>query len=218
VIRHSAALVAGLLFIAPAAQAAPVLFDDRAAFDAAVGPHTTFSEFALEHVPDSLDFAADFNGLRLQREGFEINWGDTLSVNGTHTEGRAAGLFLPAASQISAIGFDLIGAWTQTGPVDIFGEPPARVPTDVFFVYTTTGGATGSTRVTGGGFAGVLLLDDAFAWAAIQTGQPGCICQSGFVLDNLSVISTTPQSVPESSTVLLFGMGLTGVLMTRRRR
>jgi len=38
------------------------------------------------------------------------------------------------------------------------------------------------------------------------------------VLDNLSVISTTPQSVPESSTVLLFGMGLTGVLMTRRRR
>jgi hypothetical protein len=208
-------LLIALLLPVPA-SAGPVVFTDRAAFDAAVGPTTLFSEFHLEHVPLTYDFAANFAGLAYQQEGFEIEWGDTLGINGLHTESRAAGLYLPAHQPIVALGFDLLDSWTYAIPASPVDPPGPRTTTDAVFRFETAGGVLSSTLVAPGSFFGVLLYDDAFAWLTIATPQPDCFCRSGLTIDNLAVAG--PQPVSEAATVALLGLGLCVVGGARRWR
>ena len=55
------------LMVGSSAYAAPVLFDTREAFNAAIGEHALFTDFDLTHVPFTLDFEGDFGGLVSER-------------------------------------------------------------------------------------------------------------------------------------------------------
>jgi hypothetical protein len=207
-----------LMFWGSALHAAPVLFDNRADFNAAVGAHLLFTDFPLQHVPPTFDFTGNFGGFVVRQEGFELNWGAAIGPNGFHTEGQGgqAHLGVVLDRPLRAIGFDLLSATAATSPSYIPGvfplPTPERVPTDLLFAFSTLAGEQGGRSVAPGTFFGALLYDDAFDFVSLRTSA-GCLCSTAFSIDNLAV-----QAVPEPSTMLLLSAGLMGLVMVRQFR
>ena len=211
--------VAVLLLFSSAASAAPILFDNRDAFNAAVGEYQLFTDFPLEKTRDSsYDFAGVFGPLTIRQEGFELNWGETIGPNGLHSDGHFGTSYLGVgvSSPIRAIGFDLVSAGGSTvmswDPTTGLVSPRLSVPTTFTFGFTTIGGEHLGITASPGSFVGALLYDDAFEWLSL-TNQANCFCQSSFAIDNLSVAA-----VPEPPTAILLGLGLLGIAAARRRR
>jgi len=211
--------VAVLLLFSSAASAAPVLFDNRAAFDAAVGAHQLFTEFPLEKTRDSTyDVAGVFGAVTIRQEAFELNWGETLGPNGLHSDGHFGSSYLGVGitSPLRAIGFDLLTAGGSTltsfDPVTGLLTLAQPVPTTFRFGFTTLNGVTQYVSAEPGTFVGALLYDDAFQWVSL-TNRADCYCYSSFAIDNLAVAA-----VPEPTTAILLGLGLLGIAAARRRR
>ena len=204
------------LMVGSSAYAAPVLFDTREAFNAAIGEHALFTDFNLTHVPFTLDFEGDFGGLYLRKEVFELTMGATLGPNGVHSEGQGAGMGFTTSQPVRAIGFDVVSAFEATGPMFDPQNPfvrPDFVPTNVRFGFLTQTGERQERFVAPGSFVGALLYDDAFQFVSLTSRAQCVLCASGFLIDNLAV-----QAVPEPATVVLVSAGLVGVLMLRQFR
>jgi PEP-CTERM motif len=197
-----------------AEASAILLTDDRGQFDAALGgKYQTFTDFPLTHVPYTYDFTGNFGGLQIRQEGLELNWGESLGVNGLHSDGHSGtmGLWTTITQPVTAIGFDVLSSWSRTPAEPYSWNDPA--PNDLLFSFATVSGREGTWRASAGEFAGVILYNDAFAWVSLMTAPMNCICLAGFTIDNLAV-----QSVPEPSSALLLFTGVSALLVARRRR
>jgi len=208
------------LMVGSSAYAAPVLFDNRADFDAAVGAHQLFTDFAVTHIPGTFDLGGNFGGLGFSREGTDFFFGSTLGVVGQFAEGNGGRVSLTAAitSPVRAVGFDVLFAAAATGPSSgvVDGQfqllNPAIVPTTLTFAFETLAGEQRALSVAPGSFIGALLYDDSFSRLSMGT-DAGCLCGTSFAIDNLAV-----QAVPEPSTTVLLSTGLAGLLMLRQFR
>ena len=148
------------LMVGSAAQAAPVLFDNRADFDAAVGAHALFTDFAVTHIPGTFDFEGNFGGLGFSREGTDFYFGSTLGVVGQFADGNAGSVGLLASittPTITAVGFDVLTALIGTGPRfgsgpngELIFLNPAVVPSTLSVSFETATGDRGVRAVAPG--------------------------------------------------------------------
>jgi len=113
--------------------------------------------------------------------------------------------------QVSAIGFDLVSSNVYFP--NSFGFPfSSAVATDAVFAFATKNGLVVQTRLASATFFGVVLIDDVFnglSWNPIAE----CFCPRSVAIDNLAV-----KTVPEPSTLLLFGIAAGAIGVGTRKR
>ncbi len=147
-----------LMFWGSALHAAPVLFDTRADFNAAVGAHALFTDFAVTHIPGTFDFEGNFGGLQFRQEGVQLTWGNALGTSGVFAEGNGGNASLGAYTTrpVRAIGFDVLSARAATGPSPIGFPPvfPEIIPTNLTVAFSTLAGEQASQSVPPGAFLG----------------------------------------------------------------
>ena len=196
--QRLAVLVCACLYAAPV-TAAPIVFSDRAAFDAAIGPHIML-DFARPFSCDELrgDFGtcrADVGAINFEFESFFykkefvdvvpiIDWSATMQFD----------------RPMRAIGFDLIGRSRQPYFISVAtANSPVQVTQYLF---------------AGNAFFGLLLDEGSILGIGLNPfGPPTSAADAApFAIDNVSL------KVPEPSTGLLFGGVLVGLLARRHRR
>ncbi len=196
--QRLAVLVCACLYAAPVI-AAPIVFSDRAAFDAAIGPHTTL-DFARPFSCGELraDFGTcradagainfEFESFFYQREFVDVvpivDWSATMQFDRpTH-----------------AIGFDLVSRSKQPYFISVAtANSPVQVTQYLF---------------AGNAFFGLLLDEGSILGIGFNPyGPPTSGAGAApFAIDNVSL------TVPEPGTGLLVAGVLAGLLARRHRR
>jgi hypothetical protein len=186
-----------------AAEANAILFNDRAAFDAAVTGYQLFSDFPITGFDHGASIASgNYGGIKFSGDFGSVHFGETL---GATSPPFTSQLGTAITAPVTAVGFDLVQSSYTPDYVQSF-------PNSFIFSIGTTAGLNVSSFLTAQSFFGVLLLDDTFAKMSFQSGLAGCACSSTFAIDNLRV-----QSVPEPRTMSLVFLGLGSLLVFRRQ-
>ena len=226
-----ASFVVVMLAAPGAAFATPTFYTLKTAFDAAAGTGLTTEDFenltppggsfapcpaALNSTTDpSSSFCWDagdvVSGFSFDNNGVNRNGGELITVdaggNGTNTSKYISTNFFADTARVTfspgvdAVSFDLLS---------LFSASTVNVS-----VFNTTGGLLGSTSVSAsksGTFFGVIdnmSLIGSITMFSTSNQDEG--------IDNLAfgLVSTT---VPEPLTGTILGIGLVGVLVSRRRR
>lgn len=204
--RTFALLLLAMVGLAARTEAGPITFSDRAAFEAAVGDFT-LSDFndpsqhpcAMNMDPSSYLCTGDYGGLTWRGDYANAGiWGGEFSFR------IDASSTLTPTERIRAFGFDVVG-----GDFETMG--------DMGFSYRLGGGHEISLILAQHSFFGVLFDPRDELLSLNFFAPPGTRLGSwpAVTIDNLAVATTT---VPEPTTLLLFGLGLTAAMMRRRRR
>jgi len=192
-----------LCAFASAAEANAILFNDRAAFDAAVSDYQLFSNFGITGFDHGASLVkGNYGGIEFSGDFGSVAFGATL---GATSPPFTSQLGTAITAPVTAVGFDLVQSSYTPDDVQSF-------PNSFIFSIGTAGGLNVSAQLTAQSFFGVLLLDDTFANMAFQSGWAGCACTTTFAIDNLRV-----QSVPEPRTMSLVFLGLGSLLVFRRK-
>ena len=192
-----------LCAFAPVAEADAILFNDRAAFDAAVSGYQLFSDFPITGFDHGASLViGNYGGIEFSGDFGSVNFGETL---GATSPPFTSQLGTAITAPVTAVGFDLVQSSYTPDYVQSF-------PNSFIFSIGTAAGLNLNALVTAQSFFGVLLLDDTFANMSFQSGPAGCACSTTFAIDNLRV-----QSVPEPRTMSLVFLGLGSLLVFRRK-
>jgi hypothetical protein len=181
------------------ASGAPIVFNDRASFRAAVGPDSvmTFDEpiTCSELRVEAGACRANVGNAAFEFDSFfyESSFVDVVPI-------REWSASLTFDRPVRAIGFDLIGLSDNPFFISIStSSPSSRLP---FFTFS------------GDAFFGLLLEDgDIFGVGLNPFGPPSSGRAAPFAIDNVEVAS-----VPEPGTALLAGLAAIGLLVRPRRR
>jgi hypothetical protein len=208
----SLVVVVAVIGIPQHAEADAVLFNNRAAFDAALnGEYQLFTDFEINFQnPPAFIVGGNYGGLLFSDDEAYIGFGETLSFFppiGSHSTGPCC---TSVTRTVTAVGFDVIASehHPESGP-------PTSVP--LFFGFSTNGGLGATVTVLPGTFVGLLLIDDTLAEFSLINHDADTPFESLsgtlIAIDNLAV-----QTVPEPSTLLLFGMAAGAVRVAARKR
>lgn len=207
------------------AEAAPVFFDDRTLFDAATGPLAGFEDF---------EAAFDGPGSMSEPGPWNSDTDDSVFSPGDIAEGIS---FVSSAGNLAALDDSSFSDLTSTaiGP-NSFGSDLVisflpgvnAIAFDVFQVFAAPQGITvslfdisdvliASTDVEAtslGGFFGVIDDMNLIGAITLSANNP----TGAELIDNVAFGLVDATAVPEPGTLALFGLGLAGVGLARRRR
>jgi hypothetical protein len=201
--RQAALAFVVLCAFTPVAEANAILFDNRAAFDAAVTGYQLFSDFGITGFDHgAFTVSGSYGGIEFSGDEGYVNFGPTLGATSPpFTSQLATAITAP----VTAVGFDLVQSYYTSDYVQSF-------PNSFIFSMGTAAGLNINALLSAQNFFGVLLLDDTFTNLSFQSGFAGCVCTSTFAIDNLRV-----QSVPEPRTMSLVFLAFGSLLVFRRK-
>ena len=203
--RHAILAFVVLCAFAPVAEGSAILFNDRAAFNAAVTDFHLFSDFGITglKLPGPVVAIGNYGGIEFSGDVSSVIFGSSLGA--TSPPGTSQS-FVSLTAPVTAVGFDVVQSEYTSDFSQFF-------PNDLTFSFGTAGGLGITSNLHLQSFFGVLLVNDLFASMSFRAASPGCACSTAFAIDNLAV-----QTVPEPSTLGLVVVGCASVLGLWRRQ
>jgi hypothetical protein len=195
----ASSIIALVVIASHKAEASAILFTDRVAFNAAVNDATLFGSFPDPFCRPVSIFVSlcTVTFLPVEVSSFEniFQGGDLLT-------------FVGDSPQVHFRIFRSVGDQVLI-PVDAFGFDLVSIDSPLRLTFASFGGLEGSISLFEPSFVGVLLLNDTFNGFQFWPSSSTSVVQ----IDNVAV-----RAVPEPSSLMLVGAGVTLLIWRRPRR